>query len=122
MSEMEEKLGAILGNPQMMQQIMAMAQAMNQSPPPQEEKSAPQPSEPPRPPVPDFDLGMLQKLSGLAKQSGADSHQQALLRALSPYLSRERVDKLERAMQAAKMARLASTFLNAGGLSILTGR
>ena len=32
MSEMEEKLGAILSNPQMMQQIMSMAQAM--SPPP----------------------------------------------------------------------------------------
>ena len=29
MSEMEEKLGAILSNPQMMQQIMSMAQAMS---------------------------------------------------------------------------------------------
>lgn len=122
MSEMEEKLGAILGNPQMMQQIMAMAQAMSQSPPPQEENAPPPPSEPPRSSMPDFDIGMLQKLSGLAQQSGADNHQQALLRALSPYLSRERVDKLERAMRAAKMARLASSFLNAGGLSILTGR
>ena len=28
MSEMEDKLGAILNNPQMMQQIMSMAQAM----------------------------------------------------------------------------------------------
>ena len=28
MSELEDKLGAILGNPQMMQQIMAMAQSM----------------------------------------------------------------------------------------------
>ena len=31
MSEMEEKLGAILSNPQMMQQIMSLAQAMNSS-------------------------------------------------------------------------------------------
>ena len=29
MSELEEKLGRILGNPQMMQQIMSLAQAMN---------------------------------------------------------------------------------------------
>lgn len=122
MSEMEDKLGAILGNPQMMQQIMSMVQAMSQAQPPQEEKSAPPQSEPSRPQMPDIDLGMLQKLSGLAQQSGADQNQQALLCALSPYLSRERVSKLERAMRAAKMARLASTFLNAGGLSILTGR
>ena len=42
MSEMEEKLGAILSNPQMMQQIMSMAQAM--SPPP--EAKLEQPPEP----------------------------------------------------------------------------
>ena len=35
MSEMEEKLGAILSNPQMMQQIMSMAQAMSPPPEPQ---------------------------------------------------------------------------------------
>ena len=29
MSEMEEKLGAILSNPQLMQQIMSMAQSLN---------------------------------------------------------------------------------------------
>lgn len=122
MSEMEDKLGAILGNPQMMQQILSMAQAINQSPPPQEDSSPKPSSDPPRPQMPEFDLGMLQKLSGLARQSGTDQDQQALLSALSPYLSRERVGKLERAMRAAKMARLASAFLNAGGLSILTGR
>jgi hypothetical protein len=32
------------------------------------------------------------------------------------------VQKLEKAMRAAKMARMASAFLNAGGVSILTGR
>lgn len=121
MSEMEEKLGAILGNPQMMQQILSMAQAIGQSPPPQEDRPTP-PSEPPRPQAPEFDIGMLQKLSGLISQNGADQNQQALLCALSPYLSRERVSKLERAMRAAKMARMASGFLNAGGLSLLTGR
>ena len=30
--------------------------------------------------------------------------------------------KLEKAMRAAKMARIASTFMNQGGLSFLTGR
>ena len=108
MSEMEEKLGAILSNPQMMQQIMSMAQAM--SPPP----------EPAPPALPDFSV--MQKLAGMTRQSGIDKNQQALLRALSPYISRERSAKLEKAMRAAKMARLATAFLNAGGLDMLTGR
>ena len=55
-------------------------------------------------------------------QSGIDSNQKTLLRALSPYLSAYRMQKLERAMQAAKLAGAASGFLNAGGLQMLTGR
>ena len=109
---MEEKLGAILSNPQMMQQIMSMAQAMS---PPPEAKPEPAP-----PALPDFSV--MQKLAGVTRQSGIDKNQQALLRALSPYISRERSAKLEKAMRAAKMARLASAFLNAGGLEMLTGR
>ncbi|MDO5154128.1 MAG: hypothetical protein Q4D50_12340 [Eubacteriales bacterium] len=120
MSEMEEKLGAILNNPQMMQQIMSMAQAMSASQPPKEEP--PKPSPPPQPSLPDIDPNMLRSLAGMVRQGGVDRNQQALLKALSPYLSQNRVNKLERAMRAAKMAGLASTFLNSGGLQLLSGR
>ena len=72
--------------------------------------------------MPDIDIGMLQKLSGFARQSGIDKEQQALLRALGPYLSQGRITKLEKAMRAAKMARLASSFLGSGGLQFLSGR
>lgn len=116
MSEMEDKLGAILNNPQMMQQILSLAQSLGQ------EQPASPPPEPQSNSIPDFDPAMLAKFAGLARQSGTDSQQRALLSALSPYLSRERVGKLEKAMQAAKLARLASSFLNSGGLSLLTGR
>ena len=120
---MEEKLGAILSNPQMMQQIMSMAQAM--SPPPEPQGRPEQPPEPAPPAsappaLPDFSV--MQKLAGMTRQSGIDKNQQALLRALSPYISRERSARLEKAMRAAQMARLASAFLNAGGLDMLTGR
>jgi hypothetical protein len=54
--------------------------------------------------------------------TGTDSNQKALLQALSPYLSPHRVQKLERAMHAAKLAGAASGFLSAGGLQMLTGR
>ena len=116
MDNIEEKLGAILNNPQMMQQIMSMASTLgaSQSPP------SPQESQPMN--MPEIDFGMLQKLSGLASQTGIDSDQQTLLHALSPYLSRDRIGRLERAMRAARTARIATDLLGSGGLSYLTGR
>jgi hypothetical protein len=51
-----------------------------------------------------------------------DSHQQALLKALRPYLGQDRLIRLERAMRAARLAGAASAFLNAGGLNLLSGR
>lgn len=117
MGEMEEKLNSILNNPQMMRSIMSMAQSLGQDKPaPGEEKSESTAS------FPDIDLSLLPKLANLAGESSIDSDQQALLNALSPFLSRSRVMKLEKAMRAARMARMASAFLNSGGLQFLTGR
>lgn len=116
MSEMEEKLGAILGDPNMMQQIMSMAQALNASQPP------PEPPKPSTPELPNIDPGLLQSLIGFAQSSGMDQNQQHLLDALCPYISQSRVHKLEKAMRAAKLASLASNFLNSGGLKMLSGR
>lgn len=118
MDGMEEKLESILNNPQMMQQIMSMAQSLGQSQNPPAKESA----KPEMAGLPNIDPGMLQKLSGFAQQSGVSHEEQDLLKALGPYLSRDRVSKLEKAMRAAKMARFASVFLNSGGLQLLTGR
>ncbi len=116
MDGLEEKLGAVLNNPQLMQQIMSMAQAMgNSSSPPQEQT-------PPPANAPTLDPGMLQRLSGLAGQTGVDQNQQSLLHALGPYVSRDRIQRLERAMRAAKMARMATAFLGASGLLSQTSR
>ena len=121
MTQMEDRIGAILNNPQMMQQIMSMAQSLNQGNRQNTPEDPPPPQEKP-PQVPDFDPGMVQKLSGFARQSNIDPQQRALLKALAPYLSRQRISKLEKAMRAAKMARFASGFLNSGVLQTLTGR
>lgn len=125
MEDMESKMGAILGNPALMQQIMSMAQSLNQSSDPlpdqqnrQEPPSAPEPFQG----LPNIDLSTLQKLSGFASQSRIDSNQQTLLRALTPYLSRERISKLERAMRAAKMAGIASSLLQSNTFQSLLGR
>ncbi len=127
MDDMEEKLGAILGNPQMMQQIMAMAQAMGQSQDPPKAEQAPPAHHPPKQPsgptMPSMqDAAMLQRIASIAQHAGVDKNQQALLKALSPYLSRERISKLEKAMRAAKIAGLASTALGSSGFPFLSGR
>jgi hypothetical protein len=115
MSEMEEKLGSLLNNPQLMQQIMSMAQSLGGPPPPPQDPK-------PEDTSPIFDPTLLQSLSKMAGQNHIDGNQQALLNALCPYLSRQRVNKLERAMRAARLAGAASSFLNAGGLQMLSGR
>ena len=114
MDQMEDKLGAILGNPELMSQIMSMAQTLGESAANSEPQHEPE--------IPNFDSALLTKLGSLAGQGRVDGNQQALLTALHPYLSRKKVEKLEKAMRAAKMARMASTFLGQGGLSLLTGR
>lgn len=120
MSELEDKLGAVLSNPHLMQQIMSMAQTLEAT-----GKQAPKeshPSEQAPPSLPNLDPGMLKSLTGFMQRGAVDNNQRALLQALSPYLSRDRVEKLERAMRAAQMAGAASVFLNSGGLQLLTGR
>ena len=104
MEDLESKIGSIMENPQLMQQIMSLAQSMGQ---PEQPAEAP----PQQESMGGLDLQTLQKLSSLAGQSGIDKNQRNLLNALGPYLSAHRINKLERAMRAAKMARLASGFL-----------
>ena len=100
MDDFQSQMNAILGNPEMMQKIMALANDFQQGP----AKPAEAPQEGP-------DVAMLQKLMGFAQQAKVDSNQQQLLQALGPYLNRTRISKLERAMQAARMAGMATTLL-----------
>lgn len=117
MENIEEKLGTILNDPKMMQQIMSLAQSLGNT----AQKPAQEPPQH-RPPEPGPDLSVLQKISGLAGSGSIDNDQKQLLQALSPYLSSDRVSKLENAMRAAKIAKVASAFLAGGGLQMLTGR
>lgn len=110
MEDMQNQLNAVLGNPEMMQKIMAMAQSL---------QGNAEPAPVTAPPVPDLgglDLGMIQKISSLAGQSRIDNNQQNLLNALVPYLSQNRINKLEKAMRAARLASFASSFLGSSGL------
>lgn len=107
MGEFEDKLASVMNNPEMMGKIMSLAQNLGASQP----ENDPPPQKQENQPFPELDLSLLQKLSGFARQSAIDSNKQNLLRALSPYISANRIAKLERAMRAAKMAGLATTLL-----------
>ena len=104
MSELDDKLNSVLNNPQLMQQIMSMAQNMNNSTPAEPAASSE--------PLPDLDLNLIRQLSGMAQNGTIDQNQRSLLKALGPYLSPGRIGKLEKAMRAAKMAQFATVFLN----------
>lgn len=115
MEDMESKLGAILGNPDMMAQIMAMAQQLGGA---ASSPQAPPPPPPPSSPLPEgLDIGMLTKLAGMANSANIDKDQQALLIALRPYLTSQRVEKLRKAMRAARLANVASGLLSSGILN-----
>jgi hypothetical protein len=115
MEDFQSQMNAILQNPEMMGKIMSMAQSLSGN---QEEKPAEQPGFS----MPDIDLAMVQKLSGLIGQSNIDNNQRCLLNALIPYLKTERIAKLEKAMRAAKLATLASSLLTNTGLQFQLGR
>lgn len=107
MSEMEDRLSSLLGNPQIMSQVMAMANQLGSSGqnPPKEE---------PAKSTPAFDPGMLQNVMRLSQGGGISKEQRELLRALSPFLSKDRIARLERAMEAAFLAQTASAALSGG--------
>ena len=120
MSELDDKLGAILGNPQLMQQIMNMAQSLGQADPsPPSKQEIPVES---GAVSPEFDPAIVSKIMSLAGKSKIDRNQRTLLDALEPYLSRQRLQKLEKAMRAAKLADVASGLLQSGAIPFLSGR
>lgn len=141
MSELEEKLEGILGNPQAMAQIMSLAQSLNLSggqpsaaseaqPQPSGDEPAPAaqaPAPPPPPPGPsDGGLGnllgglgsldpkMLSAAASLLGQfnSGDDDRRTALLTALRPFVKEQRYARLDKAIQIAKLSRLIRSGLD----------
>ena len=124
MSGMEDQLGAILSDPEMMAKIQSLAQSLGQPEGPPRQAEAPKKEGPPPPPPQGIgagDLEMVKAFTGFARGAEIDKDQRALLKALSPYVSREKTAKLERAMRAAKLAQQASSLMESGALKKLTG-
>ena len=108
MAEFEDRLGAILSNPDLMGQIMSMAESMNQqSPPP-----PPQPSGFGAMP---FDPGAMAGMMQMVRATQLEPRQRNLIQALRGFVPDDRLARLEKAMQASLIAKFASKAMNQGG-------
>lgn len=125
MAEFDETLNRLLSNPDAMSQIMQLAQSLGggeTAPSPQ-----PQPAAPPPPPQGSgtgdllssltgggVDPSLLLKLMPLIRELGGqqDSNARQLLYALKPYLKADRQDKIERALQLARLFHVGRRFLS----------
>lgn len=127
MSELDEKLNALLSDPNSMAQVMQLAQQLSgtfggasqpasASPPP-----PPPPPPPQQPPQPSFDTSFLggldPKLIGrflplIQEYTQSNSNTTQLLYALRPFLKAEKQDKIERAAKLARLIHLGKKFLS----------
>ena len=126
MEGFEEKLGQLLGDPGAMQQILSLAQSLGgNAPPPPRGGNAPPPPPPPGPPPVSQGMeseALLRMLTELSRNTRDDPKQLALFQALKPFLRPERAAKLDRAVQAARLSRMASVALERFAPNFFPGR
>ena len=129
MSELEDKLGALLSDPDSMAQVMQLAQQLSSSFGSQEQPPTQPAQAPPTPgPISDssglgallggIDPGLIAKFLPLLQEYGKSNTQtMQLLYALRPYLKAERQDKIERAAKLARLIHMGKLFFKEmGGL------
>ena len=104
MADWQEQLNTILSDPDAMTRIAALAQSLGgaggEEPKPEQKKE----------PEGAFDAEALGRIARQLNRSES-GEAAAFLRALRPYLSEKRRDKVERAAQLARLIHLGKTFL-----------
>jgi hypothetical protein len=122
LSEFEDKLQAILGDSQAMEQILSLAQSITAGPPadqtPPEERDpadAPeQPDDQAASPFGELDPRLLQLgMRLLSTYRDQDDQKAALLTALRPFVRQERQAKMDRAVRLARLSRVLRVALDA---------
>lgn len=122
MAEFDEKLNSLLSNPDAMAQIMHLAQSLEggSSASPQTPPPAPPPAEPLAQPPSELlaglakgvDPALLSRFLPLVQELGnQNSNARGLIYALRPYLKPERQEKVERALQLARLFHLGRQLL-----------
>ena len=124
MDELERALRAVLDDPAQLRELRELAGSMGFSVPQAQPESAPATTPPEPEPVPEpppaqavFQQQPLpEPAAAMLRQAGkVDKKQEALLLALKPFLRKERQEKIDRALHAARLASLASLALKNRG-------
>ena len=125
MSEFEEKLNRILSSPEAMAQVAALAQSLGDGETAQApaEEDVPSPAAPPAADsglgglLGSLDPGMLQRFLPMLGElnSPRRSEREQLLYALRPFLKESRRDKIDKALQVARILHLGKQFLGTLG-------
>lgn len=124
MDELERALRAVLDDPAQLRELRELAGSMGFSVPRAQPESAPAPTPPEPEPTPEpppaqavFQQQPLpEPAAAMLRQAGKmDKKQEALLLALKPFLRKERQEKIDRALHAARLASLASLALKNRG-------
>ncbi len=110
---LEEKLNQILNDPDSMARIASLAQSLGMSQETEQAQAPPPSSGAPFPMDESMFFGMMQILRQMQQ---TDPRQEALLCALRPYLAADRQEKLDRAIQLARLSGLAKLALGNPGL------
>ena len=115
MSELEEKLNALLSDPNSMAQVMQMAQQLSGAMG-EQKAAAPPPPPPPVPPTPDLgaalgglDPKLLGKLLPLAGELGTENS--AAMQLLNALLKEEKQGKIQRAARLARLIHVGKKLL-----------
>ncbi len=127
MNDFEEKLNTILSSPEAMAQVASLAQSLGLSPAQPaagtETDGSPE-TAPPPPPMPDLsslfgqaDPALLSRLLPLLQELGSGENDQRtqLLQSLRPFLKESRQEKLDKAIQIARLLRVGKKFFGTLG-------
>lgn len=114
MAQFEEKLGAILNDPQTMSRILSIAQSLDGG------KSEGEPvvepvSEPVETTAPGLDVDprlMAAGMQALSAWQGPDDSRTALLQSLRPFVGPERCGKLDKAVRITKLSKVVRAALD----------
>lgn len=113
MSEFEDKLNSILSSPEQMQKIMDMAKQLSSSQPHSDTDPAAEATNEDDSSPGGLDPKLLSMVTRLMRAYSSTSDEKAdVLRALRPYLRTERQEAIDRAVEFARLAKLARLALS----------
>ncbi len=114
MGDFENKLNDLLNSPESLEQIMNLARSLSGGETEEakkEEKQESFKSQSPFEPLSGLDPKLMGMLGSALKEYSAPSENAALISAIKPYLKQDRREKVEKAIQIAKLAKIAKNVI-----------